>query len=317
MNKLLLLFLFLSLYTMAQYEPEKPIEYTYVTDRQFLDQNDLFGFTFVPSKGKLSNALFEDPIKLGLVQFRFTTQGLFITERVTYTTTGIKGENEKKTYNMSISQITNEGGCYYVTLIDLNNADIQGYFKTCPQKGFITKVHFKPEPTATERIYFIANTPDHILERDNNYFTHERYHSIESQNDFIGKAIFPYGQLKVAGDYSEFSRIYPNNMLYYKFEERTEVVGKKKIEKKYIVHNDARDQDYPQRQMLVKGIRFVEIMNYEGIKRNAYEFKVYDETVRKEDKIYVLVNGQKKVIGVLHANREYVMRFGERKFSDK
>ena len=59
----LLILLIGSLFPSLIFAQTYPDKYTFVEDRQFVKESDLFGYTFVPSEGKMSTAHYPDPVR--------------------------------------------------------------------------------------------------------------------------------------------------------------------------------------------------------------------------------------------------------------
>jgi hypothetical protein len=293
---------------------QQPREYSYNNDRSFEQVVDLYGFTFIPWRGKLSNAHFEDPIKMGLVQIKVTSSGVTIIERATFTTSGIKGENSSAPYSMSIPRADKTGYGYELTLMDINNPNIQGYMKVFIDKGFVSKILFKPEQAATERTFYLAPPMDYIEARDSKFFTHEQDVEIKTIDVLYGQSVYPFGELKDQIDYREFTRIYPDDRVSIKIEERMVLKGKKEKPQQYLLINDARSKEMPKREYLIKKAKDAKFKDQILKKeRDAIELTLFDETNKLELKCYFFRNNNnKKLEGIRIDEKEFSMRPGKR-----
>ncbi len=288
-------------------------EYSYFNDRFFTAPEQIYGSTFIPFKGKLTNAHFDDPIKLGLVKFEMTSSVATITERVTFTTGGIKGENKSEPFKMSISSINRTGWGYDLVLMDIQNPNVQGYLKVYINQGNVTKLLFRPELSASERTFYLPPPPDYVEARDGKFFTHEQDIDLKDFSSLLDQTIYPFFKLQDRGDYQEFSRIYPDDRLVFKIEERMILKGKKEKPFRYIVFNDGNNSSTPKVEYLIKKTKDVRLSDrFMKRDRDAVEVLVEDETTKEEIKIYFYRNQQKKLEGIRMGEVEFGMRKGKR-----
>ena len=237
-----------------------------------------------------------------------------IIERVDFSTSGIKGENKSEPYNMSVSQINKTGWGYDLTINDIKNYNIQGYIKVFINQGYVTKILFRPEMAGTERTYYLPPPPDYIEVRDSKFFTHEQDLDAKSFDLLIDQSIYPFAYTKDDLDYREFARIYPDDRLSFKIEERMVLKGKKEKPVTFIVLNDGKNKTTPQREFLVKkvkdGYKFTDRILKKD--REAIEISVIDDLSKEELKLYFFRNSQKKLIAIRLGDIEYTMRKGTR-----
>lgn len=310
MKKLLLLILCLPILGTAQKE------YSYINDRAFLSAVDLYGYTFIPHKGKLSNAHFEDPIKLGLVQIEVTSSGVTVLERVTFSTSGIKGENKSEPHTMAIPRTDKTGYGYELTLMNQRNANIQGYMKIFISRGYVTKILYKPEEATTERTYYLPPPSEYVENRDSKFFTHEEDINIAEFENIFGMRFYPFSDLVDRFDYREFTRIYPVDQVSVKIDERVLKLGKKgKREKdvQYVMIKDARNKENPETEFLIKKYKTIRWEDpIQGKGRKAWEVRVEDETTGEEFKILFFYSNQQKLTGIRIGKMEYHFRPGKR-----
>lgn len=238
MTKIVLLFSFLiPLYTFAQVVPVK--EFSYVEDRKFYSGQEIYGHIFVPNKGKMSSAHYSNPIPKGAVHLEVTSTGLIVTERVKFKPNGIvPGVTKAATYKLSIPRIDKTSFGYELRLVDMQNADLQGHLKiVIDNDNHAVTVAFKPSPAEAERTYYLPNTPKDIIQRDSKFFTHKQDMDATSLDDYWGKTLYPFATMFDQYDYRAFKRIYPDDRITIKFEERAVLKGKKEKIYQYIVIN--------------------------------------------------------------------------------
>ena len=287
MKKIVLLFSFLiPLYTFAQVVPVK--EFSYVEDNKFYSGQDVYGYTFVPNKGKMTSAHYSNPIPKGAVHLEVTSTGLIVTERVKFKPNGIvPGVTKAATYKLSIPRIDKTSFGYELRLVDMKNADLQGHLKIVINKdNHAVTVAFKPSPAEAERTYYLPNTPKDIIQRDSKFFTHKQDMDATSLDDYWGKTLYPFAILFDQYDYRAFKRIYPDDRITVKFEERTVQKGKKEKVYQYIVVN----------RKNLKGEKVAEEFLVKKIKEGLLETKNGD---RKVLEIYTKIEqeGQKPIDG--------------------
>ena len=104
--------------------------YTYSEDRIFPHEADFYGFTFVPYEGKMSTALYPDPIQPGIVSFTITSNDVIILERARYTPAGIVDPpTDDKAYSLHIESIQSTDYGFDIKLVNMRNRDLKGLLK--------------------------------------------------------------------------------------------------------------------------------------------------------------------------------------------
>jgi hypothetical protein len=210
--------------------PTSPKEYSYISDRVFSEAEQFLGMSFFPNEGKLANSPMSSTVKLGLVGFRITPNGLIASENVKFSTTGIVSENDVKNYKLSIPRTDATDFGYELTLMDMRNPDIQGYLKLYKNgKGQIERLGFRPTISEPERMYFIAAVPQDIDLRDGKFFTHTQDIEMAVPSDLWSRKqlIYPFSKLTRIEECQEFTRVFPSDRIKIAFEERTEIKNKK------------------------------------------------------------------------------------------
>lgn len=299
-------------------EKPKPKEYSYVDDRLFLRQEDFHGYRFVPSKGKLTNANFEDPIKLGSVMLDIHSGTVTITERTIFETSGIKGENDSKPYKMGIAKTERDekSNTYEMVLIDFLNPNIQGYIRFYLNKGYCYKIQFKPEAVASERTFYMAVPPYHIQVRDGKFFTHEGDLKVMHIDSVMGEVVYPFSEYEDVDDYREFTRIYPDDRVSLKFELRKVKKGRKEKSFKYLIINDERKETKEEKlkEFQIKKAKETKYRDYALMKeRQCILLTLVNTETKKESKMYLFRNSTtKKLDGIRMGKFEFGMRPGKR-----
>lgn len=289
-------------------------KYTFVEDRQFLYAQDLAGYTFIPYRGKLSNAHFDDPVKEGLVQFSVTTTGVEIIEQVTFSTGGISGENKSKPLKMSIPRIDKKAYGFELVLMDMRNPNIQGYLQFYANRGYVHTIKYKPEPSATERTFFVLPLPDYQDERDGKFFTHDKDHNIDDFKEIFGERIYPFAVLQDEYDYREFNRLFPVDQLFFQIETRTVQKKRRDKEYQYLILNDANNKEAPKQEFLIKKIKETKWKDLIYRKeREAVRVTMFDETNKEEHELYFFRHPKdKNLTAIRHKDKEYLLRQGKR-----
>jgi hypothetical protein len=319
-SMLLLLFCILPLFSFAQEEEEeeksdepKVKDFTYANDRRFLSIMNIYGYTFVPAKGKISNAHFEEPIKMGALKILITPEGAVVTERVNFTTAGIGGENDSKPRVMSQRTEKTKFG-YEVTLMDIHNPNLQGYVQFYIDKGYIYEIRLKKEQAENERVLYLTLPSRSVDARDAKYYTHEQELSSKELSDLFKKDIFPFGELKNVGNYQEYNKIYPSDSVFFRIQDSTVTKGKKSKTTIYFDYFDKRIKEMPVRSFIVKKInneaKYQDIINEK--ERDAIELVIQEKKKNNKFTCYILRNNvTKKIDGILIGDTEYVMRTGK------
>ena len=300
-------------------EKKRPIkEYTYYNDRVFLRLEDFQGYVFVPSKGKLTVANFEDPINLGSVILDVEMGSVAITEKTIFTTSGIKGDNDSKPYKMAvakISQTTDKSTNYFeMVLTDFLNPNIQGYLRFYTDKGYCYKILFKPEGVASERTFFMTVPPYHIEVRDSKFFTHESDLPVKEIDSLMGELVYPFSEFKDVQGYREFSRLYPDDGVSFKFEIKYVKKGRREKPFKYLIFSDGRNADSKPKEYLIKKAKESKYKDF-AIKqeRECLILTLFDAEIKKDTKLYLFRNSNtKKLNGIRMGEFEYAMRPGKK-----
>jgi hypothetical protein len=320
MKYFLIVLLFMRSFIFAQYVEEQqqkqPKEFTYSNDRIFERIEDFHGYSFVPVKGKLSAANFEDPIKLGSVILKIESASVTITEKTIFTTSGVKGENESRPYKMGIANTKSalETKYYFeMVLVDYMNPNIQGYIHFYVDKGYCYKILFKPESVASERTYYLNTPPYHINVRDSKFFTHDFDLNVLDIDSMMGQIVYPFSEYIDNEDFKDFTRIYPDDGMSFKFELKKIKKGKREKLLPYLVFTDGRDKENEPKNYLIKKAKETKFRDYTLRKdRECLLLTTIDDLTKKEQKIYLMRNASKKLNGIRIGNKEYGMRQGKK-----
>lgn len=266
--------------------------YSYSEDKIFPHVVDFYGYTFVPCEGKMSTALYPDPIPPGIVSFTFTTSDIIILERARYTPSGIVDPpTDDKAYKLHIESVETTDEGFDFKLVNMRNRDLKGLLKVYKDNySQVDMIRYRPSMADPEHTYFIKRTPPEEIEHDFRYYTHQEDFDAKTLDEFWGKTIYPF--LFFANhsslDFRKVTRIRKEDNLTVKFTE--EVVVQNKKEKK-IHHIIFSNEDGTPRKVLVKKLKEVEYQNVDT-KRTILEVQVRDEA-KDEDLIVYLHRGAK------------------------
>ncbi len=286
------------------------VTYTFLEDHQFLHEKDLEGYTFVPNEGKLSSAHYPDPVKEGLVQFKVTSTGVEIIERVTFSTSGIKGENNSKPLKMSVARIDKKHYGYEVVLMDIKNPNVQGYIQFYVARGYVHTIKYKPEPSASERTYSLKVLPEYQNERDSKYFSHDNDYEIKNLKNLYDQRLYPFAELTDQYDYREFRRLFPKDLISFKFETRFIQKKRKEVEVYYLIINNPANQEMPKLELLIKKSKDIRWKDrVQRKEREAIQLNLFDETNKQNYEVILFRNAvSKKLKSIRFQNKEYLLR---------
>lgn len=290
-------------------------DFTYQNDRMILNTSEFYGASFVPSEGKLSTSHNAVSIELGMAQFKLTSTGAIIKESVQFTPSG-RTKVEEETTKMSIPRINDQSYGYEIVLMDINNADIQGYIKVYidPKTRFVTQLIYRPNGAESERTYLLPKQHPDNEKRDSRFFTHNQDLPAAAMDDFWSadvKTIFPHAELKAMYDYSEFNRIYPKDRVSITFEQRLEKIANSKKEK--LVNYICLKKPNEAGEMASEDYQVKKLTPVKGPDGNVQrvELDARDANQNKFSIVAMLTPGQ-TLNSIVWGTSTYVMRNGKR-----
>lgn len=253
-------FLFSAFWLTAQ------TEYTYVTDAQFFNTNDLLNYEFMPNEVQYSFEEGEKPQKIGIgkVRFKLTMGYLYVTqgdEKTSFNTNSINPEKYGFKADLMNARNPSEQGHLKIILNDLKQVDA---------------IIFKKNRQSKEVTYFQSAVRDDINLRDNKYFTDKMEYKLSNiQHLFNQKPIKPF-----FAKGREQKRIFPKDSVSFTFTQKEVAVGKKtKMEYtvafKYVEHKEDADPETKTEEYIIKKFQEVEA-GMAGKMKKAIEMEIKD-----------------------------------------
>lgn len=306
MKHIILLILGMS-FPILLWAQDDPIYYTLSEDRQFIKESDLYGYTFIPSEGKMSTAHYPDKIAAGVVSFTIASSYIIINERARYTPAGIVGPpTNDKPYRLRISNIKKTVFGFELSLVDSKNRELVGYLKIYIDGiSQVDMIKYRPSMADPEHTYIIARTTKEQLLEDGKFFTHQEDFNAKTLDEFWGKILYPFLSLKNQSelDIRKISRIRPHHDVDIRFKEKTVTKGKKE---KIIQHITFNQIDGTSRKLLVKKIKEIQHQNRDGL-RTVLEIEARDET-RQETFFILMHRGIKTYLKAIEVQDEKTRR---------
>jgi hypothetical protein len=278
--------------------------YTWVEDQDFTKPADFFGYTFVPSEGKMSIAHYPDPFDVGVVSFEVSRSSVLINERANYTPAGIVDPPlDVEPYRLRISRIVDKqdyGVEFY--LVDHTNRELEGYLKFYRDPiGQVEMIKYRPSMADPEHVYWLPNITEEQALEDGKFFTHQEDFDSRTLDELWGKVLYPFLSYENQSDLNnrKITRIYPRDEIDIRFEEEVVNKGKKEKLMQYIIFNP---KDGNRRKLLVKKVYEVEgYQDREDNKpRTILEVEVRDEA-KQEDYFVLFHRG-------LHKGKQRLLR---------
>ncbi|MCH2043883.1 MAG: hypothetical protein MK212_07040 [Saprospiraceae bacterium] len=312
MKNIFFIFICTLLSTQSFAQPE---EFSCINDRVFSNVETLYGYTFIPAKGKLSTSHYPVQIEKGMVMFDISPGNVEIIESVDFSPTGRKPKEEEK-YKMEIARVDETSYGYKIVLVDYRDADLQGYLKIyLNDKKEAESLIFKAEAAAAEIVYYLPPMHEDYVERDALFYTHQLDHIATSVEKMKGVVLIPFAVLTAQenGSFFKFARIYPNDYTRVYFEERIKMKGKKEIKEQYITVKTENSRKIIG-EFLVKKVR--------SLPKNGDPKEVEIEvknvnSLSSSDKEYILIKLTPSLtlgsIEFLSLGKKFLMRRGKRK----
>jgi hypothetical protein len=200
-----------------------------------------------------------------------------------------------------------------MVLVDYMNPNIQGYLHFYVDKGYCYKILFKPESIASERTYYLNTPPYHINVRDSKFFTHEFDLNVLNIDSLMGEIVYPFSEYVDTDDFKAFTRIYPDDGVSIKFDIKKIKKGKKEKSQKCLVLTDGRNKESEPINYIIKKAKESKYRDFASRKdRECLLLTTIEESTKKEQKIYLLRNGSKKLNGIRIDSKEFAMRQGKK-----
>ncbi|BDS14608.1 hypothetical protein [Aureispira anguillae] len=277
--------------------------YTLSEDHQFIKESDFYGYTFIPSQGKMSTAHYPDPIQPGIVSFVISRSNVIIHERARYTPAGIVDPpTDDKPYRLRISSISKTVYGYELKLVDPENRELIGYLKFYIDGiSLVDMIKYRPSMADPEHTYMIERASKEQLLEDGKFFTHQEDFDAKTLDEFWGKVLYPFLSFDQQSnlDFRKISRIHATDDIDIRFEEETVIKGKKEKLLQYIIFNE---KDGTRRKLLVKKMKEIQYKNRDA-DRTVLEVEVRDE-VRQENFFILMHRGVKSFLKAIELQDE-------------
>ena len=167
------LLLLIPMWTSAQRD------YTYATDRSFYDVEVLLGYDFRPYRMEVPDGM-ERTMRPGEYSFGVTRSHLYV-----------EGPEIQGVYQISSISPTEYG--YILNTINARDARLSGHLKVVLNKwSLVEALVFRRSPDDPEMIFFLANIPDELRDRERAYFTDWDEQVLPDPDSLWGKTIQPF-----------------------------------------------------------------------------------------------------------------------------
>jgi hypothetical protein len=153
--------------------------YSYISDRKFRSITDLIGFTFCPNEMEVKDVS-KNTVPAGRYSFGITQNNLYV-----------DGEGIKGVYSVNNMTPTKFG--YQLHLMNANNPTLQGHLKVfLNDRKEVDAIMFKRSQKEKEAIFYQAEIPADLSEREDNFFTDRNELEIKQIDSLWGKKIRPF-----------------------------------------------------------------------------------------------------------------------------
>ncbi|MFK7808715.1 MAG: hypothetical protein AB8F74_13005 [Saprospiraceae bacterium] len=154
-------------------------QYSYMTDRIFKDQLDLYGYNFVPNRMEIPNESAED-LKMGEYSFGIMGANLYV-----------DGGDMKGVYSINNIDPANYG--FKLNLMNARDPTVQGHLKIIQTKyGHVDALVFKRSTKDKEIIFFLPEIPKTLRIKEKDYFTDRWETPLANIDDLWGQSFRPF-----------------------------------------------------------------------------------------------------------------------------
>ncbi len=208
-NKQLLIIAFVSVFaTLGNAQNH----YSYISDRKFRSITDLIGFTFCPNEMEVKDVS-KNHVPAGRYSFGITQNNLYV-----------DGEGIKGVYSVNNMTPTKFG--YQLHLMNANNPTLQGHLKVfLNDRKEVDALMFKRSQKDKEAIFYQAEIPSDLSEREDKFFTDRNELEINQIDSLWGKIIRPFLVVEETQVQERF-RISDN--VNFEFSEKVTIIDKNK-----------------------------------------------------------------------------------------
>ena len=191
--------------------------FTYVSDRQFFEPSELFGYQFVPA-GMEKPGDYDMELDPGEYTFGITAKNLYI-----------KGEDIDGVFSINNINSTHFG--FKLNLMNARNPALQGHLKVILTKNReVEALVLRRSKTDSEVIFLLAQIPPEEKKADKAFFTDYGDLKIETSDSLWGKTIQPF--FRIDSDRKMQERLTAKDSVKITFIEKVEIIEKVKKAKK-------------------------------------------------------------------------------------
>jgi hypothetical protein len=192
-------------------------QYSYMTDRVFKDQLDLYGYNFVPNQMEIPNETQKD-LKMGEYSFGVLGANLYV-----------DGGDLKGVY--SINNIDPADFGYKLNLMNARDPTIQGHLKIILTKyGHVDALVFKRSTKEKEIVFYLPEIPNNLRLIEKEYFTDRFEVPLKDIDELWGQRFRPF--LRVHDDQNIQERLQMKDSTSITFIEKVIRTEKKQRSKK-------------------------------------------------------------------------------------
>jgi hypothetical protein len=154
-------------------------QYSYMTDRVFKDQLDLYGYNFVPNQMEIPNET-QKELKMGEYSFGVLGANLYV-----------NGGDIKGVY--SINNIDPADFGYKLNLMNARDPTIQGHLKIILTKyGHVDALVFKRSTKEKEIVFYLPEIPNNLRLVEKEYFTDRFEIPLKDIDELWGQSFRPF-----------------------------------------------------------------------------------------------------------------------------
>jgi len=212
--------------------------FTYVSDRQFFEPSDLFGYQFVPA-GLEKPGDYDMELSPGEYSFGITAKNLYI-----------KGEDIDGVFSINNINSTDYG--FRLLLMNARNPALQGHLKIIlTKKREVEALVLRRSKSDSEVIFLMAQIPAEEQKADKAFFSNYGDLKIETADSLWGKSIRPF--FRIDSDRRMQERLTVEDSVKITFIENVEVIEKiKKTKKKKKRKEEVSEIDNPEDEVVAE-----------------------------------------------------------------
>ncbi len=189
-------------------------DYTYVSDRNFFDVENLLGYDFRPYEVEVPDRM-ERTIRPGEYSFGITRQHLYV-----------EGAEIKGVYQVNTISPTEYG--YILNTINARDARLSGHLKVILNKySQAEAVVFRRSPNDPEMIFYLAVIPDKLRKEEGAFFTDWDELLLQHPDSLWGKKMAPFFRIHTDNGVQE--RLQMSDSTFISFEEIITIEEKTKM----------------------------------------------------------------------------------------